>query len=148
MAKNFSQQQVWGVTAHEFSYSSSSLLWTIILSVLFSFSGVHVIVPFLFNIVISVGIIAVCYFFLKKIIEQKIYLFVALLAVIFVAPLPALTFSGMEHLLHIFLTVVFLFLFSDSISRKEPTLGLTIWIVCCSTLLAMTRFEGLVLCGK
>ena len=50
IAKNFSQKGVWGVTDEGFSSSSSSLLYTLLLSLIFLF-GPNEIAPLIINLV-------------------------------------------------------------------------------------------------
>ncbi len=51
IAKNFALHGVWGLTPYGFTSSSSSLLWTLLLSFIFYIIGVNVLVPFMLNII-------------------------------------------------------------------------------------------------
>ena len=53
IAKNLSHFGIWGVTRYGFTPASSSLLWTLLLSLAFSLVGMHQIVPLLLNLVFS-----------------------------------------------------------------------------------------------
>src|SRR6185503_15264318 len=57
MAKNVATHGVWGVTRHEFSSSSSSLLWTLLLSVVYAVVGVSESAPLLLNIALATAMV-------------------------------------------------------------------------------------------
>lgn len=66
IAKNFAKYGVWGVNSDEFSSTSSSLLYTLLLSFLFLLFGVNEIIPFIVNLVFANLLIYVLYNLLKK----------------------------------------------------------------------------------
>jgi len=53
MAKNFAQDGVWGVTRYEFSSSSSSLLWTLLLSAIYLIFGTNESAPLVLNVIFA-----------------------------------------------------------------------------------------------
>jgi len=67
MAKNFAQNLVWGVTSYSFSSSTSSPLWTALLSVFYLFRSGYNILPLFLNLVL--GTILVFYFFVRLLIK-------------------------------------------------------------------------------
>ena len=72
IAKNFSQHGVWGVTDKEFSSSSSSLLYSLLLSLIFLF-GPNEIAPLIINLVFANFLIFEVYYILKERINLPSY---------------------------------------------------------------------------
>ncbi|MCX6741318.1 MAG: hypothetical protein NTY61_02895 [Candidatus Parcubacteria bacterium] len=145
IAKNLSQYGVWGASQYGFSSASSSLLWTVLLAGCNTIFGVSDLTPLVLNIIFSFGLVVVVYEFLKRYIKNNFFIFIVLLLVIFAAPLPTLIFSGMEHILHTILTLLFLFLavnvlMGESVWKYQRQLLLVI-----APLLAAVRYEGLIL---
>jgi hypothetical protein len=146
IAKNLSQHGVWGVSQYGFSSASSSLLWTVLLTgcnIVFSVSN---LTPFILNIIFSLSLVILVYAFLKQYIKNNFFIFGTLLLVVFAAPLPSLIFSGMEHILHIILSLAFLclavnFLTSESNNKYRYCL------LAMAPFLAAVRYEGLILIG-
>jgi len=119
IAKNFSKYGVWGVTKKEFSSSSSSLLYSLLLSFLFLF-GPYEIIPLIINLVFSNLIILEAYYILK--IKKNIpsyAVIICLVLIILLVPLHFLIFTGMEHTIQICLDVLFFYIASLIISKEE-----------------------------
>src|SRR5438477_7234491 len=57
MAKNFAQHGVWGITSHGFSSSSSSLLWTLLLSLCYLVFGVQDSTLLVLNVVFASAVL-------------------------------------------------------------------------------------------
>lgn len=145
IAKNFSQHGVWGITSQEFSSTSSSLLWTLIISIIYFIIGVNDYTPLALNILISFSLI---YFLYTNFRENKIinsYNFISLFAIIFIIPLPALIFTGMEHILHITISIVFVIYAAKIIETNNfefnSALSIKLWVL--GMFLAAVRYEGL-----
>jgi len=58
IAKNFAQHGVWGVTRYEFSSSSSSLLWTVLLSAIYLIFGTNEIAPLVLNVIVATLVVS------------------------------------------------------------------------------------------
>ncbi|REC64021.1 hypothetical protein DRF65_00075 [Chryseobacterium pennae] len=106
MAKNFALHRVWGITEYSFSSSSSSPVFTFILSILIFFLGNHELIPLIFNVVCAVFML----FFLNKYYayyfsQSKTVVIAGLFTLIFTS-VPLLIFSGMEHVLQIMMVTV------------------------------------------
>lgn len=144
MAKNVAHNGVWGVTRYEFSSSSSSLLWTLLLSGAYAAFGPTVWMPFLLNI----GCALLLLFGVHRILLAHdtgiIWTGIILLLVVFVTPLPILIFGGQEHILHALLTSLFVYLASrayiQDLSSKVPILLLVV-----ASFVTMARYEGVFL---
>ena len=143
IAKNFSQHGVWGITPYEFTSSSSSILWTLILSLTYWIFGVSDAAPLVLNSVFAFGVIFCTYFILKSAKCSGLYTFFILLLVVFITPLPAMTFTGMEHVLHLLLLLIFAWYAVKSIAEENLSYADEIGLFCSAIALCMVRYEGL-----
>jgi hypothetical protein len=151
MAKNFSQSGVWGVTRYEFSSTSSSISYTLLLSVLYSVFGINDYLPFVINFLSGIALII---FVDNRLMQNKIpfaYRFLIILLIIVCTPLIPIMFTGMEHIMHALLTIIFvdkvlLILLNNpettKIDKKQE-----IMLLCIAILLASTRYESLLIIG-
>lgn len=147
LAKNFSQHGVWGVTRHEFSSCSSSLLWTLLLSGVFRLTGPTELAPFLLALGGALLLLAVADHLLRAFALPPWPRLAGLGFCAFAIPLPALIFTGMEHLLHGVLTLVFAYLVAREVAPTANASGRRVaWLVpLLATLLVMSRLEGMYL---
>lgn len=106
MAKNFALHNVWGVTSHEFSSSSSSPFFTYFISLLINIFGDNDQLPLYINIIFGVGIVYFLNRYYSRFFKQVNHLVCALLFTVFFAVLHLQLMSGMEHLLHVLLLVM------------------------------------------
>ena len=93
IAKNLAQNGVWGITKYGFSSSSSSLLYTLLISVIYFITGVNEVAPFILNIIFATLTIFLVFIILRRYNLNSCWSFIILLSVIFFTPLPALIFS-------------------------------------------------------
>lgn len=159
MAKNFALHGVWGITQHEFSSSSSSPLWTFLIAVVNGIFKVNDLTPFVLNFILSALAVGVAYVLLKG--EQLVpaLIFISLLLMAFLTPLPALIFTGVEHILHLILVLLGVAA-AAHILADEPTVAPTdrwrgsrqsnrwpdkILLWACAFFLPLTRYESLFL---
>lgn len=145
MAKNFALHGVWGVTQYSFSSSSSSLLYTLIISFIYSITGVNDLTPFILNIILSSITIVLVYHILKTFKIKPIYNLIILLSVIFLTPLPYLVFIGMEHVLQIILALAFLYLSIQILTNENPKPSNYYLLLILTVLFALVRYESLIL---
>ncbi len=147
IAKNLAQTGTWGINPQQFSAASSSILYSILLAVLFKLFSINVLMPFVINIITGIILIIVIQRRLQK--EKVVYTwqFIIILLVIFFTPLPAQIISGMEHTLQCLFSFLFIFIFYDwynaAISDASHKLPLGLYItgfLCCAI-----RYEGLFL---
>lgn len=103
MARNLLTAGVYGATPHEFTTSSSSPLWVLLLSAAMWSAGADVRLGLALNLIAALALIAVAARVLGSQAEDNrarwFAGFAAALLVLLVAPLP-LVLSGMEHLGH------------------------------------------------
>ncbi|MFC2132058.1 hypothetical protein ACFLSQ_11550, partial [Bacteroidota bacterium] len=144
IAKNFSEFGVWGPTQYEFASSSSSIMFTLLLSFFFVIGLKTVLISLIINL-LGAGLL---FWILNKIAiledwRKSTYNIISILILIF-APTIALVFSGMEHILHISVSLLLVYYAADIISGKtgnKSTLLLTIF----SFLAVSLRYETLFL---
>jgi hypothetical protein len=145
IAKNFALHGVWGVTPYAFSSSSSSLLWTLLLSSIFYIIGVNDLVPFILNIILATITVFLIYYILRFYKIHPVYNSLVLVGVVILTPLPYLIFIGMEHILQIILVIAFIFL-SVKILTNLNSKPLNYYLLLILTVpLAMIRYESLIL---
>ncbi len=109
MAKNFSQHGVWGVTRYEFTSSSSSLLWTLLLSGLYYVFGVNQTVPLLLNFFSATLLVMLIHYILSKMNPSFWRLTGMLATFIFFSPLPYLVLGGLEHVMQILIHLGYIY---------------------------------------
>jgi hypothetical protein len=100
MAKNFALHGIWGMDKYGFSSSTSSPLWTLLLSGIYWLFGASEIAPLIMNILFASLILIIIYTLAKKFYSNQLIIFLLLLSIIFFTPMPAIIFVGMEHTLH------------------------------------------------
>ena len=141
IAKNLALHGVWGVQADAFSSASSSPLWTALLGVSFKIFGVWDYMPIVLNTVFAV----LCIVGLGLILEHEqvlgVSMFAVLAAVICFAPLVPMVWIGMEHTLHILLTLLTAWTASQLAQRFSWRRFS--WLTILATFTVATRFEGL-----
>jgi len=145
MAKNIVQYGVWGMSRYGFTSATSSPLYTLLVALSFFLFGMKEAIPIIINIVLGILMVIWFHFVLRKETAHSLLIFLILLAVIFLTPLPTLSgfFSGMEHVLFAFLAVAFVYLSAGVLARKEATTGESALLFVLSPLMAGTRYEGL-----
>lgn len=155
VAKNLSQNNVWGISGHEFASAASSILFPLLLAAIFKVFGVYTIIPFIINFCAAIIFIIVAQ---KWLIRQGVGFYgqlLILLLTIFLAPLPVMVMVGMEHILHLLFFLLFLTSFSSGLEsmrasqNNRPNLKWSVYLY--AFLLMATRFESmalvLVACG-
>ncbi|HJT74644.1 MAG TPA: hypothetical protein VJ720_11510 [Chitinophaga sp.] len=136
IAKNFALNGIWGITAQEFSAASSSPLYTFILAIFFK-SGINSIwIPLYINLVFATLLVIVTDRLLQRFNIQAWVRCTALVLVVLLVPVPVMTASGMEHMLHAFLAMWLLYLYSDRHTVLSGIVG---------GLAILARFESLFL---
>ena len=149
MAKNASQHHVWGLTRYEFSSATSSPLWTLLLTGAYSALWVDERFPLVMDLALSVALIFLMYVWLSRALSKPALVFVVLLLAVLAGPLPALSLSGMEHILHAILALSFVWHAASALTENKRTDYLL--VVALAPLMTATRYEGVfavaVVCG-
>lgn len=143
IAKNFALHKVWGMTQYDFSSSSSSPIFTFVISVLIYLFGNHELIPLVFNAVCSFFII----FFLNKyyfsFFKENRYIIIASLFTVFFAVLHLQLLIGMEHSLHALIVIVNVFYFYKWTNSGFKEGNSSYWFYFSIALLGLVRFESM-----
>jgi len=144
IAKQLAGQGTWGINDGEFGSASSSLLYTLILTVA-RFISTNVTVPFIINCI--AGFLLVL-FARRWLIRQQVSSFVHIIilsAAILLTPLATLMISGMEHTLQTLLLFLFVFRFSEWLEKNlegdSEKISTSIFLL--AVLLTLIRYESL-----
>lgn len=123
IAKNWAEHGVWGVTPQEFTSSSSSLLWTLLLGLFYKAFGVFSLLPWILNVVFTCLALALADRILRDPIPAPMYRFFALVAFLLLTPFMPLITSGMEHTLQIFVMLGFSWCAVKALANDNPAPG-------------------------
>lgn len=135
VAKNLAESFTWGFNPGEFSSPTSSLLWPVLLMP-FAWLDVGQYLPLIFNMVAAAILAVVIHRELVRYCRLDLSIGFATL-IMLVALVPSIALSGMEHVLHAALTILFLSaIFDQSDDAKLPALY--------ALLLGAIRYEGLI----
>lgn len=144
IAKHLAVDGDWGVSQFGFSSSTSSPLWTFLISLTYMLFGVNESAPFLLAFIAGNLVVAACYAILSKRLDG-IRLAIFLAAAVILTPLAMLSLSGMEHILHGLFTVLLLFKASDFLSDPQPGRRDAVRLALLAASTTLTRYEGLFL---
>lgn len=142
MARNAALHHVWGATRHAFSSSTSSPLWTATLAGADLIAGARTLTPLILNLVAGSAVVVTLHRWLRARRAAPTAIVVALVALIGCAPLPTLTFLGMEHTAHAALTLWFAAAASAALAAGRDGSGATALAALAAALVGM-RYEGL-----
>lgn len=145
IAKNLAEHGVWGVNRESFTSTSSSLLWTILLSTNYFLFGTRELTSFIMNIVSGTILIVVVYYLVRKFAESRLFIFGALLSMIFFTPMPYLIFGGLEHITHALLTILLAFMSARALSDDKSNPNAFRYSLALAPLVTMARYEGMFL---
>jgi len=151
VAKTLASHGIWGCTPFHFSSSSSSLLWTLGLGIAYRVFQLHDSIPLVLNIAFAIGTLVVANVSLARFGVPPLLRASALVGIVVAFPLAGIALLGMEHVLHLLLTIGFaavavLALTSPSESKhlgRRRTVALCIL----GALLGASRYEGFFLIG-
>jgi len=141
MARSFGEAGVWGVTPYLPSSTTSSPLWTFLLSGLPLITNNMLFAPLILNSLLAILIlVSIAELFYRWNINRYLTL-VVLLVTIFIVPLTTQIFIGMEHLLQALLTVIFIYIIYPILT--DPNKRFNRWVYIVTVLFALTRYENL-----
>jgi hypothetical protein len=150
IAKNFARHGVWGVTPYQFTSTSSSPLWTFLLSAIYFVFGVNNVTPLVLNILFATLLVVVLGWILECFTKAlpRLYILGIVLSVLFFAPIPTLIFAGLEHVLQTVATLTFVCCASWMLAGRAANSRLTgVTLVLLGLLASTTRYEGLFAVG-
>ncbi len=143
ISKNLVEHGVWGITKFEFSSTSSSILYTLLLALGFALIGIKVWLPLLLNWIMGIAVVYVMVRISKKHMRLSEAMLLNL-SFIFLVPLAGMAVLGMEHTLQILLSILFFYLTHKSWKGEKINNGIYILVAALSVL---TRYEAAFLVG-
>jgi hypothetical protein len=151
VARNFASHGVWGCTPYHFSSSSSSLLWTFGLGVAYWLSRVRDWTPFVLNVGFGVATLVLADAALRRFGASPLLRAATLVALVVAFPLPGMVLLGMEHILHLLLTIAFAataaLVLSTPAQEPRSERRSTLALCALAAVLAGSRYEGFFLVG-
>ena len=145
LAKHLVQHGVWGVTKYGFSSSQSSLLWPLLLALIYLPAGPNEITPLVLNVVLSTLVVACLFLLLERRGLPAPFILLVLLELIIFMRMPLMVFDGMEHLLQVLLVLAFVHFSTHSLAGQNHVSRSTALALALAPLLTATRYEGLFL---
>lgn len=141
IAKNILINHVWGISGHEFSSSSSSIIYPILLAAIFSITGVQVGVPLFLNVIVGIVFLIVLQRWFARQQLTPLQQLIALLVCIFLIPLPPLVQVGMEHTLQLLFYFLFVFSFAEALEHRDNPFRWKIYVY--GAIFTAIRYEGM-----
>ena len=145
IAKNFIIHGNWGVDKYGFESATSSPLWTLLISGVYLLFGVNEYCPLIMNIILATILVSFIFSILKKKSVPNPIVIISLFSIIFFTPLLPLIFLGMEHVMHALLTVIFVSISVEVLSKNKINSQYYLFLVIISPLLTTIRYESLFL---
>lgn len=145
IAKNFAIHKVWGVTKYEFSSSSSSPLWTLILSLAYILFGVNELAPFVLCLLFGTAFIFCSYLIFKRLNLSSSVSLALLILLIFFTPLVPLVFCGLEPILQMLIDIAFVYLCARILSGEKLTSVQRVLLFMLASATTAVRYEGMFL---
>src|SRR5262249_16064168 len=119
LAKNLAAHGVWGPTRYEAAAASSSPLWTLLIALTFKIVGNNVLVPVSLNFILAIATYLTVMKLMSRWISSEWARSGIALVILLAVPVSVLVFNGMEHMLHVFLTLVFLATLLNSLESDD-----------------------------
>jgi hypothetical protein len=145
IGKNLAQHGVWGVTPYEFTSSSSSIIWPVLLSIFDLVTRLPEYAGFILNVALGTVLIGFFFFLLRRTEPRapSAYLFAFLAALILFVPLSALVFVGLEHILHTIAALGFAYFASVELANEVSQDKTAKALLAFAMLTTLVRFEGM-----
>ena len=147
IAKNFAKYGVWGVTPYLFSSTSSSPLYTLLLSFGYLLLGPAEWVPLILNLLSGIALLFLLWrMAMKQDLNPGVFFCLAV-ATIVLTPLPALAISGMEHTTQLLIDLALLYYATTLITGEHNSNKRFYLVLLLSFLCTAVRYEGIFLVG-
>jgi hypothetical protein len=145
VARSLARHGVWGVTPYEFTSSTSSLAWPLLLAGTDLLVGVREATPLVLNLIFAGAAVLLADRILRG--APPRLRAGALILLVLLTPLPTLVLAGMEHTLQI-AAVLWLLDRVRAVHEETPRRGTTLAsLAAASALAASARYESLFLIG-
>ncbi|WP_144283678.1 hypothetical protein [Chryseobacterium echinoideorum] len=139
IAKNFAVHKVWGITQYQFSSTSSSPLFTFIISVLIKIFGDNDLLSLYFNMFCGFGIVFYLVKYFSAVFNTVSLVVLSVIFTLFFSVLHVQLLSGMEHIFHVLLIVVNIWCFSRMNNNRSAAAGFYLSLI----LMGLVRFESM-----
>jgi len=144
IAKNLAFRRVWGIGRYDFAAASPSILYPLVLAVIFFIFGAHLTVVPAINTVIAIYLLVVVQRWLAKRNITSVNQLFILLAVNILSFLPGMVVYGMESPLLLLLTFLFVSRLIDEWQLTEFSRRTLIY----GALMVASRYDGVLLVGS
>ena len=139
IARHLVEHGVWGVSIDHFTNTSSSPLWTLLLAPFMFFPSFAEKGPLILNLAAVLLLVIVLWNAAQRAGLKGPVSAGFLFSVLFLTPLFIVVFTGMEHVLHTLLVMLFAFKWADTQGGFRSGFLRTLLVVC----LVLTRVESL-----
>ncbi|MCS3531025.1 hypothetical protein [Chryseobacterium sp. JUb7] len=143
LAKNFALHKIWGMTPYAFSSSSSSPMFTFILSVLIFIFGNNELIPLVFNLIMAFFSV----YFLNKYYAQHFQksqnIIIACIFTLFFAVVHLQIMAGMEHVLQLLIIIINIHFFQKWVHSDFKNPEVSYWFYFTIALSGLVRFESM-----
>jgi hypothetical protein len=142
IAKSLILSGVWGISQGSFANASSSILWPLLIAMVFVVTGFEEKVPLFLNIIFAIISILLLFRLTKQIQIPSWLGGLLILPVIFLAPMPAIVMTGMEHIAHFTVSLVVISLVVELLSAQNISIKHQVLLLISTFLLSAVRYEG------
>jgi len=151
VAKTLANHGVWGCTPLHFASASSSLLWTFGLGLAYLVFQVRDSIPLVLNVALAIGTLVVANRSLSRLGVMPVVRTTTLLGIVVAFPMVGMVLIGIEHVLHLLLTVAFATVAVEALTNPEESshrrARRTVALCLLGALLGASRYEGFFLIG-
>ena len=147
IARNIAFHGVWGISPHNFTSASSSVLYPLLLAGCMKVFGASTALPLVLNLIAGILLLIVVHWWLIRQGLTPLAQLAVLLALIFLIPLPALMSFGMEHTMQTLVDFLFIYSFCGAIGNGQEKPSLPWYIYLSGALVTATRYEGVFIIG-
>ncbi len=140
IARHIVRDGIYGVTPFEFSSSSSSILWPLLLAGAFRIFGLCEILPFVFALAAAAVLIAVLYQEWMWRGDRPVWALGMLIVWMLVLPFGPILFNGMETMLQVLTAVAFAAAAARHLAAEKP--GRLVILCVLAGLASAVRYEG------
>ena len=145
LAKHLAGDGVWGITRYAFSSSQSSLLWPLLLALVYLPLGPSVVVPLVLNMLFASLLVGAVYLLGRRAGLPPLLNLVLLLELVAFMPMNMMAFDGMEHLLQSLVSLVFVYLAVEALAAPAASRRQVVALLALMPVVTATRYEGLFL---
>jgi hypothetical protein len=150
MARNFACHGVWGITPYQFTASSSGPLWTLLVACVYAVVGVNTPTPLILNLIFATLLVFAVRWILVSVSPAlpNLYILAVVASVLFFSPVINLIFLGLEHTLHMLVTLLFFFHAARILAADSaPSSAARLILIALGVATSAARYEGLFAVG-